>query len=237
MTITPSSRPTIAENLAVVRERIAQAAQRAGRRPEEVTLIAVSKTKPAQAVREAFRAGQRIFGENRVQEALPKMVEAGPGPVWHLIGHLQTNKARQIPGKFAAVHSVDSERLAAAMARHAQAAEHPLDVYLQLNLDREASKSGVTGEEPLRRLAEFTAASPRLVLKGLMTIPSPSLDEGETRRLYARIRELLGALKAEFSLGGAFRELSFGMSHDFEWAIEEGATIVRVGTAIFGARP
>jgi hypothetical protein len=237
MTMTHAVPPTIAENLAAVRERIAGAARRAGRSPEEVTLIAVSKTKPARAVLEAFRAGQEIFGENRVQEALAKMAETGPGPDWHLIGHLQTNKAKQVPGNFAAVHSVDSERVAAALSKHAEAAGHPLDVYLQLNLDREATKAGVTGEEPLRRLAEFTAASTRLVLKGLMAIPAPSLDEGETRRLYARIRDLLAALKAEFGLGESFRELSFGMSHDFEWAIEEGATLVRVGSAIFGARP
>jgi PLP dependent protein len=230
--------PSIAENLAAVRERIAAAARAAGRAPEAVRLVAVSKTQPAAAVREACAAGQRLFGENRVQEALAKMDEAGPGPEWHLIGHLQSNKARDVPGRFALVHSLDSERLADALQRHAQAAGVTLPVLIQLNWAHEASKSGIGDEPALRRLVEHVrAACPRLALRGLMTIPPPELDEGETRRSYARIRTLHGGLQAEFGLGADFSELSFGMSHDFQWAIAEGATLVRVGTAIFGARP
>ncbi len=230
--------PSIAENLAAVQARIAEAALRAGRAPESVRLLAVSKTKPAAAVLEAYRAGQRCFGENRVQEALAKMEETGPGPEWHLIGHLQSNKARAVPGRFAAVHSLDSERLANELQRHAESAAVPLEVLIQLNLEHEASKSGLTGEDGLRRLVEHVKARcPRLLLTGLMTIPPPDLSEAETRAGYARLRTLHAALRAEFGLDAAFRELSMGMSHDFEWAIAEGATIVRVGTAIFGARP
>jgi PLP dependent protein len=230
--------PSIAENLAAVRARIAEAERRAGRAPQSVRLLAVSKTKPAAAVLEAFRAGQCLFGENRVQEALAKMEETGPGPEWHLIGHLQSNKARSVPGRFAAVHSLDSERLATELQRHADAAGASLDVLIQLNWEREASKGGLTEEPALRRLVEHVRGHcPRLVLTGLMTIPPPELSEAETRASYARVRTLHGGLQAEFGLGAAFRELSMGMSHDFEWAIAEGATLVRVGTAIFGARP
>ena len=229
---------TIAENLAAVRARIAEAARRAGRDPQSVRLLAVSKTKPPEAVREAFAAGQRLFGENRVQEALAKMEACGPGPEWHLIGHLQSNKARQVPGRFAAVHSLDSERLASELQRHAESAGAELQVLIQLNLEHEATKAGLTEEDALRRLAEHVRARcPRLVLTGLMTIPPPDLPEAQTRAGYARLCALHAALRAEFGLGAAFCELSMGMSHDFEWAIAEGATLVRVGTAIFGARP
>ena len=229
---------SIADNLADVRERIAEAARRAGRAPESVRLIAVSKTQPAAAVLEAYRAGQRLFGENRVQEALAKMAETGPGPEWHLIGHLQSNKAKSVPGRFAALHSLDSEPLAVALQRHAEAAQVPLPVLIQLNPAREASKAGITEEAGLRRLVERVRADcPRLVLTGLMTIPPPDLPEAQTRAIYARIRALHAGLRAEFGLGEAFRELSMGMSHDYPWAIAEGATLVRVGRAIFGARP
>jgi hypothetical protein len=229
---------SIADNLAAVRERIAEAARRAGRTPESVRLLAVSKTKPAGAVLEAFRAGQRLFGENRVQEALAKMDECGPGPEWHLIGHLQSNKARLVPGRFAALHSLDSGPLADALQRHAEAAQASLPVLIQLNWGQEASKSGITDEAGLRRLVEHVrTACPRLVLSGLMTIPPLELSERETRAIFAQVRTLHAGLQAGFALGAAFCELSMGMSHDFEWAIAEGSTLVRVGTAIFGARP
>ena len=227
----------IAENLAAVRKRIAAAARRSGRLPEAVQLVAVSKTMPASAVVEAVRAGQRLFGENRVQEALAKIEQVGPGPVWHLVGHLQSNKARFVPGSFAAVHSVDSERIAQALQHHAAIAGGNVDVYVQLNWSQEDTKSGVTDEVALRRLVDVIAGCPNLTLKGLMTLPAQHLSEAETRRAYAGIRNLHAGLSAEFALGPAFCELSMGMTHDFEWAIEEGATIVRVGTAIFGARP
>jgi PLP dependent protein len=229
---------SIADNLAAVRERIAAAARRAGRAPESVRLLAVSKTQPAAAVLEALAAGQRLFGENRVQEAVAKMDQTGPGPEWHLIGHLQSNKARLVPGRFAAVHSLDSVHLADALQRHAAAAGVRLPVLIQLNWEHEASKSGVSGEADLRRLVEHLRRDcPALALTGLMTIPPPELGEAETRRAFAAVRALHAGLLVEFGLGEGFRELSMGMSHDFEWAIAEGATLVRVGTAIFGARP
>jgi hypothetical protein len=235
--------PSIAENLAALRERIAAAARAAGRSPEEVRLMAVSKTQPAAAVLEALRAGQTLFGENRVQEALGKMDEVArltpgpPGPEWHLIGHLQSNKAKLVPGRFAALHSLDSVPLADALQRQLERAGAALDVLIQLNWAQEATKSGVTDEETLRRLVEHVRqACPRLALVGLMTIPPPELDEAATRALYARVRALRDGLRAEFGLGAGFGALSMGMTHDFEWAIAEGATLVRVGTAIFGAR-
>lgn len=228
----------IAENLAAVRHRIAEAARRAGRPPEAVTLVAVSKTQPAQAVREALAAGQRDFGENRVQEGLAKMDEVGPGPRWHLIGHLQTNKARLVPGKFDTVQSVDSARVAEALNAGVRGGAHPqpLKVMLQLNLDREPTKSGAADWEELRALLDALRACARLLPVGLMTIPDPALGEAQTRAHFAQVRGLLERAQRELAPGPQFRELSMGMSHDFEWAIEEGATVVRVGTAIFGAR-
>ncbi len=239
---------TIAENLERVRASVAEAAVAAGRSPEEITLIAVSKEKPAEAVTEALAAGQRVFGENRVQEALGKIEaverEAEGGAAgkaagkieWHLIGHLQTNKARMVPGRFSTVHSLESERLARTLDRHAESAGVVLDVFLQLNLAREASKSGVEDAAELGRLVECVLGCAALHPRGLMTLPDPALDEPATRRHFAQVRELQAKLRAEFGLGPGFDQLSMGMSHDFLWAIAEGATMVRVGTAIFGAR-
>ncbi len=239
---------TIAENLERVRASVAGAAVAAGRSPEEITLIAVSKEKPAAAVAEALAAGQRVFGENRVQEALGKIEsvagkaegetewEAEGKAEWHLIGHLQTNKARMVPGRFRAVHSLDSGRLARALDRHAESAGVVLDVFLQLNLAREASKTGVEDAAELGRLMECVLGCTALRARGLMTLPDPALDETATRRHFAQVRELQTKLGADFDLGPAFDQLSMGMSHDFLWAIAEGATMVRVGTAIFGAR-
>lgn len=227
---------SIAGNLAAVTARIAAAATRSGRDPAEVTLIAVSKTRSAGAVMEAYRAGQRFFGENRVQEALKKMEETGAGPLWHLIGHLQGNKAKRVPGRFAAVHSVDSERIALALEEHAGRAGERLEVFIQLNWQAEDTKAGVNDRDGLRKLTETVSGCANLVLRGLMTIPRAEMGEVETRGLYAEIRSLHEGIKGEFGLGDNFDQLSFGMSHDFEWAVEEGATMVRVGTAIFGAR-
>lgn len=233
--------PSIAENLAVVRERIDQAARRSDRPASSVRLIAVSKTQPASAVSEAFAAGQRDFGENRVQEALEKMRDTPAEVQWHLIGHLQSNKAKFVPGAFVQVHTVDSARLAMALDRHARAGgmqrvARPLDVLLQANLTGESSKSGVQEDAGLEGLLTATLACPSLRPVGLMTIPDPAYDERATRNVFARLRELLERLRSACGAGIAFRELSMGMSHDFEWAIAEGATLVRVGTAIFGAR-
>ena len=233
----PGSEPSaIADRLAAVRERIAVAAKRAGRSAEEVTLIAVSKTKSAQAVCEALAAGQKIFGENRVQEALEKIPGVPPEAEWHLIGHLQSNKARLIPGHFAMMHTLDSEKLARALDRQFAEAGRKLEVLIQLNWCEEPTKSGVRNQAELETLMEAALSSEALVLRGLMTIPDPALDEGQTRTHFAEIRELLEKMKSRFNPGERFSELSMGMSHDFQWAIEEGATMVRVGTAVFGGR-
>lgn len=229
--------PDIAANLAQVRERISAAAVRAGRNPQAVRLVAVSKTKPADAVRQALAAGQVLFGENRVQEALEKIDEIGSGPQWHLIGHLQSNKARFVPGRFAMVESVDSARLAQQLDRHAAAADLILNILLQLNWQGESSKAGVLDESELQALLEAVLACGNLRVCGLMTIPDPALDEQGTRGVYAEMRNQLERLASSLKPGPQFRELSMGMSHDYELAIEEGATLVRVGTAIFGARP
>jgi len=228
--------PSIAENLAQVRSRIAAAAGRSGRAADSVRLIAVSKTHPATAVAEACAAGQVEFGENRVQEALEKIPQSPPGAIWHLVGHLQSNKARFVPGAFRMVHSLDSVRLAEALARHAEAAGRTVEVLLQANLSGEASKSGVPDGAALEPLLAATLRCPRLKPVGLMTIPDPAGGEGRTRAAFARLRELLGRLRDSCGAGADFRELSMGMSQDYEWAIEEGATLVRVGTAIFGVR-
>ncbi len=226
----------IRENLAAVRDRIAGAAVRAGRRPEEITLIAVSKSKPAQAVVEALRAGQKVFGENRVREALEKMEEVAEAPEWHLIGHLQTNKARLVPGRFSTVHSIDSERLARALQKHAEQAGTILNVLIQVNWSREPTKSGVSDWAALAVLSKTLLECPALRLRGLMTMPDPAFGEKEAKNHCAEIRGLQQRLGAEMGLGGQLCELSMGMSHDYEWAIAEGATMVRVGTAIFGER-
>lgn len=239
----------IAEHLAQVRAQVADAARAAGRDPAEVTLIAVSKTKPAAAVLEALRAGQVVFGENRVQEAVAKMEALAPllaaegaplpAPQWHLIGNLQRNKARFVPGAFAMLHTIDSARLAETLDQQMaqRAAGETLPVLLQLNWDGEPTKSGVRDWEELLALGEAMRPLTRLRMVGLMSIPDPALDEAATRVRFAQVREAAGKLRGALGLGAEFRELSMGMSHDYAWAIAEGATMVRVGTAIFGARP
>jgi len=228
---------SLQENIARVEERIAAACRRSGRRREEVTLVAVSKTHPAELIRAAWEAGLRHFGENRVQEARAKRPElSGLDITWHLVGHLQSNKVRSALELFHWVDSVDSIHLAEKLAQAATSASRRLPVLLEVNLAGEASKSGARPEE-LIQLAGRTAALPPLALHGLMAIP-PFLDNPEDTRPYFRqLRALALALEAQRLPGLARVDLSMGMSHDFEVAIEEGATIVRVGTAIFGSRP
>jgi pyridoxal phosphate enzyme (YggS family) len=228
--------PSIADNLALIRFRIAAAAKRSGRPASAVRLIAVSKTHPASAVAEAFAAGQREFGENRVQEGLAKQPECPQGITWHLIGHLQSNKAKLVPGAFACVHSVDSVRLAEALDRSAQAAGTTIQVLLQANLSGEATKSGIQDIAALEPLLAAMLKCPALRPVGLMTLPDPAYNEVQTREVFARMRALLETLRASCGAGPGFCELSMGMSHDYEWAVEEGATFVRVGTALFGQR-
>jgi pyridoxal phosphate enzyme (YggS family) len=220
------------ERLAAVRRRIETAAARSGRPSSAVTLVAVSKTMPATAIREAVSAGVKILGENRVQEAREK-IEALPGAAeWHLIGHLQTNKARLAVGLFDCIHSLDSVRLAQELGRHAEEAGRRLRCLVEVNVGEEAQKSGI-GAADVRPLLEAAQRLPPLSVHGLMTIP-PFLSGPElVRPFFRRLRELRDRLESE---GWTLPDLSMGMSHDFEVAIEEGATLVRIGTAIFGSR-
>jgi PLP dependent protein len=227
----------IAGRLQAVRERIATACARSGRDPAGVRLIAVSKTQPASAVREAFAAGQRDFGENRVQEAETKAGELGDlraaGLRWHLIGHLQANKAKKAASLFDAVHSVDGDALAARLARAAEDEGRVLPVLVQVDLAGEETKFGLA-EEHLLSTLEALRGRAALRVEGLMVLP-PYADDPEAARPYFRqLRDLRDRASA-FGLLAA-GELSMGMSHDFEVAIEEGASMVRVGTALFGAR-
>lgn len=222
----------IAERLRAVRERIDAAARRAGRDPAQVQLLAVSKTFPARAVLEAADAGQRCFAENRVQEAEAKIPEVGRDLEWHLVGALQRNKARRAVELFDVIHSVDRPQLAHALQRAADAAGRRPRVLLQVNLDAEDQKSGAA-PEALGALLDAVRACPALVPSGLMTIPRACDDPEEVRPSFARLAELARELRATEP---RLVELSMGMSADFEVAVEEGATLVRVGTAIFGTR-
>lgn len=218
----------IAERLAAVRTDIAAACERADRDPAEVRLLAVSKTQPASAVREALAAGHADFGENRVQEGLAKLDELADSPARiHLIGHLQRNKAR-FAGRFASVQSIDSVALAAAVSRRLDA---PLPVLLEVNIAGEASKHGFAPSE-LEAALEQIAALPHLEVDGLMTIAPLVADAEAVRPVFRTLRELRDALAGEWSL----HQLSMGMSNDYAVAIAEGATIVRIGRAIFGER-
>lgn len=224
---------TIAANLQAVRERIARAAREAGRDPSGVALVAVSKTWPVGRVAEAHACGQRAFGENHVQEALKKIALLSHLPLdWHMVGPIQSNKARAIAVHFAWVHSVDREKIAVRLNDARPAALPPLDTLIQVNVSGEASKSGVTPGTELT-LARSIAALPRLRLRGLMAIPEPTPDVALQRRRFALLRQLKEGLA---SAGFGVDTLSMGMSDDFEAAILEGATMVRVGTAIFGRR-
>ncbi len=224
----------VAENLARVREEIAQAARQAGRDPAEVKLVAVSKVHPAEAVRQALAAGQRLFGENYVQEAQAKIPQVGPGPRWHFIGHLQSNKAKIAAGLFDVIQTVDRVKLARALSRQAQAQGRELEVLLQVNLGGEPQKSGCQAEEAAA-LAQEVASLPGLTLRGLMTMPPFFDDPDQARPIFAGLRELAEKLSRDLP-PGSMSELSMGMSGDFKAAIAEGATLVRIGTAIFGPR-
>ena len=240
---------TIAENLDEVRGRIAAAARRAGRSAAEITLVAVSKTFPADRIREAWAAGQRDFGENKVQEGLQKIADtadmvdtsgsAPRVPRWHLIGHLQSNKARKAGAAFSVIQSVDSldllQRLDGA-ATDRPADNPPLEVLVQVDLASEATKFGAEPSEATR-IVRAALEVRSLTLAGLMLMPPWNEDQEKTRPWFARIRKFRDRLIDEGVPAASLRHLSMGMSHDYEAAIEEGATIVRVGTAIFGRRP
>jgi len=229
--------PDLRHRLAQVRERIATAAARCGRESTEVTLVAVSKTHPADAIREALRAGVTDFGENRVQEAESKIpLVKDEDARWHLIGHLQANKARRAVKLFDVIHTVDSTSLAQRLDRACGDEQRKeLLVLIQVDLAGEATKSGVA-ESRLSDLVESVRQCPRLRLTGLMILPPFFEDPEQVRPFFKRSRELRDEIQAGGHFGDQPGELSMGMSHDFEVAIEEGATIVRVGTAIFGER-
>lgn len=224
---------TISTNLQAVRVRIAAAAQLAGRAVEDIRLLAVSKTFPPERVREAAQAGQIAFGENYLQESLEKIAAlADLGLEWHFIGPLQSNKTRPVAEHFSWVHGIERLKIAERLSAARGAARPPLQVCIQVNVSGEASKSGVSPGEAAA-LAHAVAGLPNLRLRGLMAIPEPTDDMPLARQRFAMLRELLEALN---KAGMALDTLSMGMSHDLEAAILEGATIVRVGTAIFGER-
>ena len=217
---------TIAENLQVVRARIGRAAQAAGRDARAVTLLAVSKTHPASRIMEAHAAGQHAFGENYVQEALEKM-HALPALEWHLIGPLQSNKTRLAAERFQWIQTIDREKIARRLSEQRPSELPPLNLLIQVNISGEHSKSGVAAAD-VGALARAIASLPRLRLRGLMAIPEP----GAQRSRYGEVRAVFQELAREFDVD----TLSIGMSDDLELAIAEGATMVRIGTAIFGAR-
>ncbi len=223
----------ILSNLQATREAIAQAAKAAQRDVAEVRLLAVSKTFPASAVREAYRAGQIAFGENYLQEALEKIEALHELPLeWHFIGPIQSNKTRPVAENFAWVHSVDRLKIAERLSAQRPPHLPPLNICLQVNVSGEETKSGVAPED-LAQLAQEVLHLPHLKLRGLMSIPSPATDEAAQRAPFARMRALLVQLNSQ---GMALDTLSMGMSYDYRAAILEGATIVRIGTAVFGAR-
>jgi len=222
------------DNIAAIKNRIAAAALSAGRQPESVTLIAVSKLQPSSAIAAAYAAGLVDFGENYVQEALLKQPELQINQLaWHFIGQLQTNKTRVVAGAFDWVHTVDRLKLAQRLSEQRSPDLKPLNICLQVALETEPGKGGVA-PEALGELALAVAELPHLRLRGLMCIPPETTDEALARARFARLRGLLEKLNG---LGLSLDALSMGMSGDFEAAIKEGATHVRVGTAIFGARP
>lgn len=228
---------TISANFTNVRQAITRAAQDAGREPQSVQLLAVSKTFPAQAVLDAADAGQRAFGENYLQEAVDKIAAVQQMQPelkleWHFIGPIQSNKTRPVAENFDWVHAVDREKIAQRLSDQRPADLPPLNICLQVNVSGEGSKSGVTPSE-LSALAHAVAAMPRLKLRGLMAIPEAAQTMEEQRKPFAQLRQLQDQLKAE---GIITDTLSMGMSADMQAAIAEGATIVRIGTALFGKR-
>jgi pyridoxal phosphate enzyme (YggS family) len=230
---------SISENVAAVRERINASARRAGRRIDDIALMAVSKTQPPERIREAYEAGLRVFGENRVQEFAGKVeiLRDLPDAEWHLIGHLQGNKAARAVELFRNIDSIDSLRLAEKLDSAAQKLGRKLDVLIEVNVGGEVAKSGVAPDSPA--LEELLLAALRfeaLAFRGLMTVPPFTNDPEDARLFFRRLRELRDRIAARKLPAISMDEISMGMSHDFEVAVEEGSTCARVGTAIFGER-
>lgn len=230
---------SIDRNIAAIRERMEAAARRARRRPDEIALMAVSKTQPSERIREAYAAGQRLFGENRVQELAEKAAALADlsDVEWHMIGHLQTNKAAKALELFRAMDSVDSVKLAQKLDTAGRHAGKKIEVLIEINVGGEAAKNGL--DPGSRELEALLISAPRLdalTIRGLMTVPPLTEDPEGARPYFRNLRQLRDSIAARKLHGAAMEELSMGMSHDFEVAIEEGSTCVRVGTAIFGAR-
>ena len=228
---------SIKENLAIVRQRLKQAAIQSGRTPEDIRLIAVSKTKPVEMIRDALSVKQTAFGENRVQEALEKIEALTDNPEleWHLIGHLQKNKVKFCPGNFKWIHSVDSIELAEKLEARCAFAQKKINVLIQVNLSHERSKSGIQEWGDILQVAETLNLGHWLKFRGLMIIPAPNLGERKTRKVYEKLRNWQDKITPALN-GSDFTDLSMGMTADFNWAIMEGATMIRVGSAIFGAK-
>lgn len=240
----PADERALAERAADLRARVARAAERSGRLAEDVLIVAVTKTVAAERVRAAWALGFRVLGENRVQEARAKMEALAALGVrdarWEMIGHVQTNKAAIVAEHFARVQSADSLRLAAALDARAHAVGRVLPVLLEVNIGGEASKSGFAPEEVVGAAAQIVAL-PNLRAEGLMTVAPPAADPEAVRPAFRRLRALRDALRERYPMAGerdgGWRHLSMGMTDDMEVAIEEGATIVRIGRGLFGARP
>ncbi len=227
---------TLAKRFNEVRKRIDLAAKKAGRNPSEIKLVSVSKTHPIETLRDGLEVGIKVFGENKVQEGVSKIEEIGKDKAeWHLIGHLQKNKARKVMQNFDVIHTLDSLKLAKRLERIAEEEKKELSVLAQVDLAGEETKSGVK-EEDLPELAEFLKSCNYLKFDGLMIIPPFFSDAEKVRPFFNELRQLRDKLGVQKAFANDTGELSMGMSHDFEIAIEEGATIVRVGTAIFGVR-
>ena len=228
---------SVKDSLVKVQQQITQAAIQSGRTPEDIQLIAVSKTKSVELIKEALAAKQTAFGENRIQEALGKIevLSKSDRVEWHLIGHLQKNKVKYCPGNFQWIHSIESAELANKLESRCAFTNKNINVLIQVNLSREESKSGLQEWDDILRVAEAISAGQWLKLRGLMTIPAPNLGELKTRKIYEQIRRWRDKLQYELD-SQKITELSMGMTADYHWAIQEGATMIRVGTAIFGSR-
>lgn len=225
----------ISANLAEIRKRITAACKRSGRNPQQVRLIAISKVKPASDIDTAYAAGQQLFGESYVQEFRDKYPEVQAPVEWHFVGGLQSNKVKYLRGKVAMIHSVDRLSLAEEIDRQWQKINATCDILLQVNIGEEEQKSGCHPEQ-LTQLVRDVAALQQLRIRGLMCLPPHSDDPEQVRPYFRRMRKLADQITALQLPGVSMTELSMGMSGDFEVAVEEGATLVRVGTAIFGAR-
>ncbi len=224
---------SFADNLAAIQQRIRAACARAGHDAQSVVLLAVSKTQPPEAIAGAVNCGQMLFGENKVQEARAKIPSCPGRARWHFIGHLQSNKARDAVELFEMIHSVDSRSLARELSKRCEQAAKQMPFLLEVNVAGESSKFGYKPEQMLAELKELNSL-PRLALQGLMTVPPFAVDAEKSRPYFRRLRELKS--QCEQTLGLPLPHLSMGMSGDFEIAIEEGATMVRIGTALFGPR-